>query len=86
MRLASSTSVRLQSVANVSPIGPSFTCIVASQFESLTVSSSLAPGMHGMIRGTSMRRAQAFSGGASTWNEFSSFKRAPPGVWVWVSA
>jgi hypothetical protein len=54
-------------------MGPSFTCIVAFQLESSTTSSSVAPGMHGTMRGTSMSRSHARSGGAPTSNEFSSF-------------
>src|SRR6266568_4312398 len=60
---------------NDSEIGPSLTAIVAFQCESSTVSSSFAPGMHGMMRGTSISSAHACSGGAGTSNEFSSFRR-----------
>ncbi len=79
-RAASSLSSRFTSVLNESEIGPSFTAIVAFQFSSSTVSSSVAPGMHGMIRGTSIRSAHARSGGVGTSKEFSSFTRprAPP--------
>ena len=74
-RFASSASLRSTSVAKVRLIGPSFTCMVAFQLFSSTTSSSFAPGMQGTMRGTSMRRSHAFSGGAATSNEFSSLKR-----------
>ena len=83
---ASSASLRSTSVAKVSPIGPSFTCIVAFQLFSSTTSSSFAPGMQGTMRGTSMSSAHAFSGGAATSNEFSSFTARPPLAWAWASA
>ncbi len=43
----SSTPSRVMSVANVSEIGPSLTFMSAFHAESLTVSVSCAPGMHG---------------------------------------
>ena len=77
-RDASSASSRFTSAANVSEIGPSFTLTVAFQLASSIVSSSFAPGMHGMMRGTSIRSAHAASGAAGTSNVFSSrIRRAP---------
>ena len=62
----SSTSSRLTSVLNDSEMGPSLTAIVAFQFSSSTASSTVAPGIHGMTRGTSISSAHACSGGADT--------------------
>src|SRR5262249_42239640 len=72
-RAVASASSRLTSVLNDSAIGPSFTAIVAFQVVSSTCSSSVAPGMQGTTRGTSISRAHTCSGGAATSNEFSSF-------------
>ena len=79
LRAASSVSSRLTSVSNASEIGPSFTFSFAFQFESSTVSVSVAPGMHGITRGTSISRSHAFSGATGTSNELSIFSSSPPG-------
>ena len=77
--------VAAHSAANVSPIGPSFTWMVAFQVESSTTSSRVAPGTQGTTRGTSMSSAQAASGAAATSKSFSilmgSHGRRPGGRW-----
>ncbi len=68
-----SAASRVTSASKLSAIGPSLTASFAFQCSSSTVSVSVAPGMHGITRGTSISSAQAASGVASTSNEFSIF-------------